>query len=138
MTELELRAKATTETRNWFAGKEFDWTKSATCIHLAVRHARNMGHNVPNVPKFRSAMTAKRKLKVMGFDSLPELLDTYFERIPPAKMRTGDIMAGKGDEGFHALYVRVAQYKYLGWHVSVPEFALIDVEMDQIEAAWRL
>lgn len=138
MHEIELRAKATRTTEAKFRNKPFDWSKSATCVHLMRFHAAQMGHKMPVVPRFRSPLGAKRALKKMGYDDLPSLMDNYFTRIPPAFARTGDFIAADGDAGFHSLLVRGSNTMFLGWHDAMQGCTIVDVDMRQAVGAWRL
>lgn len=115
MTELERRKNAVLATKARFDGKPFDWTGQATCIHLLRFHAAQMGHELPIVPRFRSPLGAKKALKAQGVDSLPELLDKYFPRIPPSKMMMGDVACFPGD-GMDGLMIYGSLRAFLGWH----------------------
>lgn len=138
MREIELRRAAVIATQERFQDKPFDWSKSATCIHLVRFHAAQMGHKVPIVPKFRSALGAKKALKETGFDSLPDLLDSMFERIPPAFMRVGDILAVPADDEWTALVVKGDKTKFLGWHEEAQGCTIIEIDVRQAVGAWRL
>lgn len=138
MTEIEMRVAATIATEKKFRDKPFDWTKSATCIHLARFHAAKMGHKLPVVPRFRSALGAKKALRDVGHKSLPDLLDKYFMQIPPAFMRVGDLLANEGDEGWHSLAIKGDKTKFLGWHESEPGCTIMEVDITQAKGAWRL
>lgn len=137
MREIELRAWACNQTRTEYEGKPFDW-QGSTCIHLLEYHAGRMGHEVPKVPPFKSAIGAKRALRKLGHKDLPALLDSLFQRVPPAAMRTGDIMALAGDEGFHALVIRADKSKFIGWHEDAPGVTIIDADVSNAVGAWRL
>lgn len=139
MNELQLRVAATTATKERFEGRPFDWSKSATCIHLARYHAAKMGHKLPVVPRFGSALGARKALKAAGYDTLPDLLDGHFERIPPAFMRVGDLLALPGKDGWHALAIKGSRVKYLGWHEEAEGCAIVDVHnISEAAGAWRL
>jgi len=138
MNEIEHRKNATTATLKHFEGKPFDWATHGTCIHMMRYHAAAMGHSLPIVPKFRTALTAKKALKETGFNSLSDLLDSYFPRIPPAFMRAGDVMALPGDAGFDAIVVRASVDKWIGWHEDVNECTLVVADMNAAIGAWRL
>lgn len=138
MTEVELRAHATTATEAKFRDKPFDWTKQATCIHLMRFHASQMGHDLQIVPRFRSPLGAKKALKAMGHDDLIGLMDSLFPAIPPAFARTGDIVAAEGCDMFHGLMVRGGNTMFLGWHEAAVGCTIIDVDMRQLVGAWRL
>ncbi|MEM9085774.1 MAG: hypothetical protein AAGB23_07615 [Pseudomonadota bacterium] len=141
MKEIQRRVAATAKTKDRFDGKPFDWKKAATCVHLMRYHASKMGHNIRTVPRFRSALSAKRVLKELGFDTLPELMDSYFDRIPPAEMRTGDVAAFPGEDGFESLMIYGQLRAFIGWHQDAPECQMVRVSNDAYGTclgAWRL
>lgn len=140
LTLLE-RKQATDKTLAKFRDRAFDW-HGASCIHLARTQAVNMGHHVPMLPAFRSAIGAATALRKTGHQSLVGLLDSHFAPIPPARMLLGDICAGPPHEdvpGFSAIGIADGQGNIFGWHdedgsrLSVIKFALA-----QMVAAWRL
>ncbi len=138
MTEAQKRVAATIATDKRFRDKPFDWSKQATCVHLMRFHAAQMGHDMPIVPRFRSALGAKKALKGLGYDNLPDLLDYYFTPIPPAFMRVGDLMAVDGEQGWHSILIKGDKRKFLGWHEVADGCTIIDVDMSTSEKAWRL
>lgn len=141
MNEMQRRVAAVAATQVRFADRPFDWRKAATCIHLARFHAAQMGHKLPVVPRFKSALGAKRALLSTGFQTLPALLDSRFERIPPAFMRVGDVMAGPGSDGFEAIYIKCDKAKFLGFHQDSGLCGIIDVDPAELSAAvggWRV
>lgn len=141
MTEPERRVAATEKTKARFEGKVFDWSKAATCIHLMRYHAAQMGHKLPIVPRFRTALGAKKALKAHGVETLPELMDKYFPRIPAARMRTGDIAAFPGEGGFDALMVYGQLRAVIGWHEDASECQiarLTDEGYRLCTGAWRI
>lgn len=138
MNELQMRAAAVAATQARFEGKPFDWGKSATCIHLVRFHAAQMGNRLPVVPRFKTALGARRALLTTGFQTLPALLDSRFERIPPAFMRVGDVLAMPGDEGFEGLLIKGDKLKFLGWGEGLGGCRYFEIEMDMAISAWRL
>ena len=138
MNEMQRRAAAVAATDNRFKDRPFDWAKAATCIHLVRFHAAQMGHSVPIVPKFRSAIGAKKALLATGWQTLPALLDSKFERIPPAFMRVGDILAMPGDDDWHALVIKADKAKFLGWHQDGAGCEFMEVDMSAAVGAWRV
>lgn len=138
LPELERRRRATEKTLTRFRNKTFDWRYQRTCAHLARYQARNMGRKLPPVPRFRSALGAKKGLLMLGHDSLIGLLDAHLERIAPAAMRLGDLCAVPGCEGLDAIFINVAPRKIAGWREDAPVLVVLDVSLDEIEAAWRL
>lgn len=142
MNELQRRVAATQATQARFEGKAFDWAKSATCIHLVRFHAAQMGHQVPIVTRFRSALGAKKALRDEGVETLAELMDKHFLRIPAAMMRPGDVIAIPGLEGgFDALMIYGQLRAVLGWQEDSPHCQtarLTDEGYRLHTGAWRL
>ena len=136
MNDLQRRAKATKATEDMYKGKPFTWGR--TCAHMLRFHARQMGHKMPTMPRFRSALTAKRALKDMGFDDLPAYLDSQFERIPPAMMRMGDVVAMPGDNDWCGILIRGSVTKYLGFHEDAQGCTVLEADIGQAIGAWRL
>ena len=138
MNEMQRRVRAVSLTEQRFRDRPFDWKKAATCIHLVRYHAAKMGHRLPVVPRFRNALGARRALLSTGWQTLPALLDSKFERIPPAFMRVGDILALPGDEDWHALVIKGDKQKFLGWHEAAPGCTIMEVDVTKAVGAWRL
>jgi len=138
MHEAKLRAKATKATLERFEDRPFDWTKAATCVHLMRFHASQMGHKMPIVPRFRSPLTAKRALKDAGYADMTAMMDEFFMQIPPSMMRLGDVMAVPGDAGFHAIFIRASNTKFIGWIEDVDGCSVIDTDIGFAVGAWRL
>lgn len=138
MKEIELRRTAVIATEQRFRDRPFDWRKQATCIHLLRFHAAQMGHTVPIVPRFKSALGAKKALLATGWQTLPALLDSMFERIPPAFMRVGDVLAMPGDADWHALVIKADKAKFLGWTEHDEGCVIMEVDVTAAEGAWRV
>jgi hypothetical protein len=135
-TELIRRAEAVEATKARFAGKDFDWGKRVTCIHLARFQARQMGHRPPAIPDFRSPVGARTALRKMGHADLEGLMDAMFPRIAPASAWVGDIVMLPG-EIFGALVVN-AGGALIGFHEAAPGLVNIKEAMADAVAAWRL
>lgn len=141
MTELERRVEATKATQARYQGRAFDWAKQATCIHLVRFHAAQMGHDLPIVTRFRSALGAKKALKAQGVETLPELMDKHFPRIPAAQMLVGDVIAIPGEGGFDALMIYGQLRACLGWQEQskiCQTARLTDEGYNLHSGAWRL
>lgn len=138
MNDLQRLARATAATRKRFENVPFDWRRAATCIHLVRYHAAHAGNKLPKVPRIRSALAARRVLNEMGHDNLASLMDAHFERIAPAFMRVGDVMALPGDEMFEALVVRASPTKYLGWHQDAAGCTIMETDISAAIGAWRI
>lgn len=136
---MERRRAGTERTLAKYRARPFDWAKGATCIHLARTQARNLGHRPPALPRFRSAVGARTALRSTGHDTLEALLDSLFERIPPAFMRLGDLATLPGDGPFPAVMVFDGGAKLLGWHDADPSgIKPVARAMGDVLGAWRL
>jgi hypothetical protein len=138
MKEIDRRAKATLKTQARFMGKPFDMNGAATCLHMVRYHAKNMKRRFPTIPRFRGIHGARRALNEAGFANLCEVMDASFQRIAPAEMAVGDVMALPGFDEFEALVIRGSVRKYLGWHEDAPGCTVLDCDMGAAVAAWRL
>lgn len=141
MNQLERRVAATQATENRYRDRPFSWARAATCIHMIRFHAAQLGHKLPVVPPFRSALTARRALKAAGFDTLPALMDAHFTPVAPAWLSVGDVLAIPGDGGFEALLVKCGIDKWLGWHEDGKGCTIIALSADDIRQAvgsWKL
>ena len=136
--ELERRRIATQKTLDRYRGKVFDWAKGITCVHLARYHLRNMGHKVPTLPRFRSALGAKKALKEREWDSVADMLDSMFARIAPAEMLIGDLAIVPGEAGMDAIFVCAGPLKVFGWREDAPALVILDISLDESTGAWRV
>lgn len=140
--KLDERQAATEKTLARFRDKPFNWA-GANCIRLARWQAVNMGHKLPPVPQFRSALGAKRALAERGADSVSALLDQHFARLPgPAYAWLGDLITLPGDPALGLEAVGIADGQGNVWCWSEQNdaqslTALLMVNSDAM-AAWRL
>jgi hypothetical protein len=139
---LAKRQAATEATLARFRGKAFSWS-GANCVRLARTQAVNMGHKLPPIPRFRSALGAKRALGLRGADSVTALLDQHFARLPgPAYAWLGDLLVVPGDEasGLEAIGIADGQGNVWMWTEQADEVgltAVLNVNSGAL-AAWRL
>jgi hypothetical protein len=141
MNDLQRRVAATQATERRFRDRPFSWDRAATCIHLVRFHAAQMGHRLPVVPRFRSALGARRALAAAGAQTLPALLDLHFPAVPAAYLAVGDILALPGDGGFASLVIKGGIDKFLGWHEADTGCTIIALSGDDIRqavGAWKL
>lgn len=139
LPELERRRRATAKTLAHYQARSFDWRRQATCLHMARFQMKAMGHQPPRVPAIRSELRAMKELRGRGHDSLIALFDDLLPRIAPAEMRLGDLAAIPGDDGrFDCLLINVAPRKFAGWHPDSFLMAVMDIELGNVTAAWRL
>ena len=139
---LAERARRTERVIERYRAKPFAW-QGANCIRLARAQARAMGHQVPPVPLFRSALGARRALKAEGFDTVAAMLDAYFPRLPaPAFMLVGDLCVMADDDdgsGIEPICVADGQGNLFGWHGEDPSrLWAIKFAMADVACAWRL
>lgn len=141
---LDARAAATERTLDRYRWRAFDWATGATCIHLARTHLKNMGHQVPMVPRFTTPLGAKRALEATGFTDLAALLDDRLERIAPAAMWVGDVavLPGDPDSGgafFDSIVIAAGNGVLLGWHGDDLSrmHNLVETDTSAIIGAWR-
>jgi hypothetical protein len=136
---LVQRAAATEKTMARFRHRAFDWGTGATCLHLARAQMKNMGYRPPAIPRFTSALGARRALAQAGFDSVSALLDSMLPRIAPAAMLVGDLAAFPGEAGFECVAVSAGAGMMLGWHGE--DLSRVQNVVDweaAVIGAWRL
>lgn len=136
---MEKRRRALEKVRARFEGKPFAWGRN-DCLILARAMLAAMGHvGLPKVPRYRTALGAKKALKSLGADTVPELLDTLLPRIVPAQMLPGDLaLVESEEEGFGGTVMIGLGWKLWGWHPDADAFAVVDPAPDAIQAAWRV
>ncbi len=138
LPEMEKRRRATEATLARYRGKVFDWSKGITCVHLARTHMRNMGHRPPGLPRFRSALGAKKAMQERGWSSVTEMLDALLPRIAPAQMALGDLAVVPGDAGMDAIFICAGPRKVFGWREDAPALVVLDVSLDEMTGSWRV
>lgn len=137
LPELERRKRATEATLARYKDKAFDWGTGVTCVHLARFHLRNMGHRPPSLPRFRSALGAKKAMRERGWDSVTAMMDSMLPRIAPAAMRLGDLAAMEGEGGLDGILVCAGPRRWFGWCEGEEKPVMIEAPFEQITAAWR-
>lgn len=137
-SNLATRVAATNRTIAKYRNKPFDWD-GETCLHLARTQLRNMGQRPPSIPRFYSAIGAKRAMVKAGYADMAAIFDGLgLQRIPPAQMLVGDIAVLPGEDGFDAIVI-CAGGKLLGWHGSdMSKLQPIADAMASATGAWRL
>lgn len=136
---LVERRNATLVTVERFKAKRIDWSKAATCIHMARTQLDRMGHAVPPVPMFRSRLSATREMNKRGWGSLADIMDSVptIYRIPPAAALIGDILElDSAEDRFGSLVVVIGNGRVLGWLEGVAD-ALI-LQPQTYKTGWRL
>jgi|GEM_PF-2103072 len=136
---LAERGTRTQATIDRYFEHPFSW-RGAHCIKLTAAQAKAMGHKVPPLPVFRSAVGAKKALAKRGVSSVTELLDQHFTRLPaPAFALLGDLCVLPGEEGLDTVCISDGQGNLWGWHGADPSrLSAIKFAGDSITAAWAL
>jgi len=131
------RLKATEATKAKYEHRAMSWERETTCVHMARFHLRKMGHKLPNMPRVKSLLSAKRELKNNGWQDTAAMLDQFLERIAPAQMRMGDVAVMQDDSGMGAVVISLGMgwSKVMGWHEDVEGLAIMDVK--EFIGAWR-
>ncbi|WP_394658418.1 DUF6950 family protein [uncultured Novosphingobium sp.] len=131
MSDLERRRVALEATLAKYRARKLDYA-TADCIRMVRFHLLQMGHKPPALPRYRSAIGARRAaLKVGG---LVAAFDAILPRIPYSRMLPGDIAVLEGTDGLDAAVICLG-HKVYGWHQDSDEPANL-VALD-IKAAWR-
>ena len=136
---LSERARRTQTVIDRFRDKPFDWA-GANCIRLARWQGKALGHELPPVPMFRTAIGAKRALKKQGCESVEDLLDKYFNRLQaPSYAMVGDLVTLPSDDDLVSVMIADGHGCLIGWHDANPT-GLSNVKFAEayIGAAWRL
>lgn len=136
--ELEWRRLAVVKSRDRYLGKVFAWETGVTCLHMLRFHMRNMGHRPPGIPRFRSALGAKRAMQQRGWGSVSEMLDSMLPRIAPAQMWLGDVLITEGTDGLDAININAGLGRVLGWHETAPGATFVGIDLNDALGAWRL
>ncbi|MFC3097383.1 DUF6950 family protein [Alteraurantiacibacter palmitatis] len=137
---LAERARRTEDVIERHRTKPFSWM-GANCIRLARAQAVALGHKLPPVPPFRSALSARRALATRGAKSVGELLDKYFPRLPaPAFAIAGDLVTLPGEDGeLEAVMIADGLGNLYGWHgAGNDRIVTVKLAMGGAIAAWRL
>ena len=139
---LAERAARTEQVLARFRDKPFDWA-GANCIRLARAQAVALGHELPPVPLFRSALGARKALAKQGVESVAGLLDKFLPRHrAPAFAVIGDLAIGPAAEahGLEAVGVLDGYGNLFGWHEAsgFQRLETIKFAHADIVAAWRL
>lgn len=135
--EMLRRQRAVLATLARYRGKAFSWREGITCVHLARAHCKHMGHTVPTMPRFRSAMTAREALAARGWADVPAMLDSLLVQIPPAAMALGDVAVLPGEDGLGAIYICAGPRRLFGWIEGEPLPQMIEPNLEEL-IAWRV
>jgi len=139
MNESLRRYGATCATLRKYKGRVFDWSDGSTCIHMGRSHLVQMGHNLPMLPRIKSAIGAKRALSQNGWANVADMMDSLgFTPIAPAAMWQGDIAYRASEDGFGALLICAEPMKIMGWFENAPDMVVMDMSFDQLDKAWRV
>src|SRR5688500_10884687 len=92
--EMKRRVAAAQKTLDRFKDKKFRFGRY-DCAQMVRSHLVAMGKPVKQAAKagtYHSKKGGEAALKRLGYDSLADMMDAHFERIPPAAARPGDVV----------------------------------------------
>lgn len=136
MTELERRAAVLELTKVKFANQVFKWGNS-DCARMIAFHLRKFGHKPPQAGGYRSALGAKKRLKQLGFETLPDLIDAIgLQEIPYAFCRIGDIVSFPSDDIIGGAGIVWGNGNMMCFHES--HATPVIMTMGQIDKAWSV
>lgn len=135
---MEKRRDATKATVDRFKSKPFQPGKR-DCAMMAKFHLRAMGRPVKGFAghgPYHSIAGGVRQLKRMGFDSLLDAMDAHFDRVTPAAVWLGDIVALPGEDGPGALCVYLGNGRIFGYHQGAVGAEIL--QPVALDAVWRI
>lgn len=137
---LTRRVAAAQKTLDHFKGKPFKFG-SRDCARLTSFHCRAMGRPVKAAARagsYHSLSGAVRTLKRLGFETLADLADAHFERIPPAATLPGDLIQIPAEDRnpLGCLTVALGNGRVVGFVEGV-DGAVVMQPMEFV-AAWRV
>lgn len=138
--DLIRRANGTQATLNKFRGKPFAWEKGSHCAALLRFHLKKLGHPVPPMPAFRSAIGARRALDSLDCTDMGDVLAKLLKRpqIAPAAMLMGDVVIAESEAGLGSVFICAGPHKVFGWTEDTPRLCVWDAPFDQFEKAFRV
>jgi hypothetical protein len=136
MTKLEKRVKALYETQKKFGASPFKWG-GCDCAKVLAFHLKKLGYKVPKTGGYRSALGAKKRLKELGFETLPDLVDSLgLEPIAPASTILGDVVSFQSDDPIGGLGIVWGNGNMMAFHESC--LTPVIMTMGKIDKAWRV
>ena len=101
-----------------------------------IKCARTVGAKLstkplPKMPPYSSELTAIRRLKEKGHDTIESLLSAHCIEIPPAMGMTGDIGTIKGNGHLSAVVVSAGGV-WLGWAADHPVFGALTLTPERV------
>ena len=125
------RALAVQAALKKYRGTVFAWG-SNDCLRLARTVLVKIGAvGLPKIPRYSSELTAIRRLKEQGHDTLEALLMDHCIEVPPSMALPGDLGVLKGDGAISAIVVS-AGGKWLGWPADHPTFAVVSAKPERV------
>ncbi|MBA4092390.1 MAG: hypothetical protein C0494_17610 [Sphingobium sp.] len=131
MTDLERRQAALEKTVAKYRGRPLDY-RSADCIRMVRFHLLKMGHKPPPLPRYQSAIGARRALLDAG--GMVAIFDAILPRITPAAMLPGDIAVVAGED-CEAAVISMG-LKFMGWHEDSEVAVNMTIDATAM-TAWR-
>jgi hypothetical protein len=139
MTPLERRHAAIEATMARYRGRPFVWGK-VDCAKVAAFHLKKLGYpiRISKAGAYGSALTARRAITRMGFDSLPALVDSLgLSRIPYSRLLLGDLIMNEGHAGIDAIGIYAGNNHVLGFHEDYLDHGLVAIDVKP-DIAWSV
>jgi hypothetical protein len=93
-TPLERRTHALERTRAKFDGRRFSFRNGRDCARMFQFFMKELGRPIPAAAAgtYSDGKGAKRAIRRLGYESLPDFIDAHLEQIPFASILPGDIV----------------------------------------------
>jgi hypothetical protein len=136
---MDRRVTAAQKTKDRFDGKPWKPGKF-DCWQMGAYHCRAIGKPLKIAPKigtYHAVATGIRRLRKLGFDDIPAVLDEAFQRIPPAAAIAGDIVQlASEDDSIGGITVCLGNGRVLGFHEFTGGACVM--QPFEMKAAWRV
>lgn len=138
-TVMERRVEAAQATKDRFERRKFKLGRF-DCAQMVAWHLRRIGKpvKIAKAGVYHSPAGAVRALKNLGYDTLAQVADAHFERIPWAATVAGDLVEieADGDSPIGAMGVVVGNGRVLVYHPDAK--GAVVGELIVALAGWRV
>jgi len=133
-----LRRNAAQSTLDKFKEQDFSFADGRDCGKMVHHNLKELGVAMPiaKVGSYKTAVGARAALRrAFGVTTLPEVMDKYFPRIPPAAALPGDVVEVAGDGPLGTLTVALGNGLVIAYHEDVS--GAIVGRLNEAITAWR-
>ena len=135
---IEIRRDAAQATLDKFKDDEFSFASGRDCGKMINFALKQMGVAIPmaKVGNYKTLAGARAALRrAYGVTTLAEVMDLYFERIPPASALPADVIEVPGDGPVGTLTLALGNGLVIAYHEDVS--GAIVGRLHEPIAAWR-